>query len=143
MIRATLKAGGLLALLLSFSPNSANALCVFPFTDQIYGLWRADDGGLYHIRQIGADVWWVGMSSDDGQTFTNVFHGQIKGNKLTGGWLDVPHGMEKRTNAGEVNLQIDNVHKPTVLTKLPSPTGPAATRWTRVFVCDDNPANPK
>jgi hypothetical protein len=56
MIRSTLYAGGLLALSLSLSANPANAQCAFPLIDQVYGLWKADDGGLYHIRQIGGDV---------------------------------------------------------------------------------------
>jgi hypothetical protein len=137
MIRSTLCAGGLLALSLSLSANPANAQCAFPLIDQVYGLWKADDGGLYHIRQIGGDVWWVGISSDNGKTFTNVFHGQIHGNKLTGGWVDVPNGMERRTNAGQVNLQINNPTQPTVLTKITSPTGPRASKWTRVFDCRD------
>lgn len=112
-------------------PSVAQAQCTFPFTNIIYGIWAADDGGLYHMRQIGGDVWWVGESSDGGQSFTNVFHGHIEGNTLTGGWLDVPHDMEKRTNAGQVSLRIDDVGNPTKLTKLPSPTGPGASVWSR------------
>jgi hypothetical protein len=115
----------------------AQAQCTFPFTNIIYGLWQANDGGLYHMRQIGGDVWWVGESTDGGQTFTNVFHGHIVGDKLTGGWLDVPHDMERRTNAGEVTMQINDLQSPTMLTKMNSPTGPAASVWKRKFVCHD------
>ena len=137
MIRSTVYTGSLLAFSLLFSPNAARALCTFPFTDLVYGLWQSDDGGKYHMRQIGGDVWWVGISAEDGKTFMNVFHGQIHGDQLTGGWLDVPHDMEKRTNAGQVTIKINDPHRPTVLTKLPSPTGPAASKWTRIFSCDD------
>jgi hypothetical protein len=141
MIRSTLYTGSLLALSLFLLPNPAKAQCVFPFTNLVYGIWKADDGGVYHMRQIGGDVWWVGIGPNNGQTFTNVFHGQIHGDQLTGGWLDVPHDMEKRTNAGQVNLKIDNPNMPTTLTKLPSPTGPGASKWTRSFPCNDNPGN--
>src|SRR5262245_4707691 len=142
MTRTTLYAGILVAVWHFFSPDPAQAQCEFPFTDQVYGVWRADDGGLYHMRQIGGDVWWVGISADNGKTFTNVFHGQIRGTELSGGWLDVPHDMERRTNAGQVRLRIDNLRNPTRLTKLPSPTGPRASTWTRVFRCDDTSVIP-
>jgi hypothetical protein len=133
MVRPIQYAGSLLVLSLCLSANPVKAQCSFPFTNLVYGLWKADDGGLYHMRQIGGDVWWVGISSDGGKTFTNVFHGQVKGNTLSGGWLDVPNDTEKRTNAGQVNLRIDNPSQPTKLTKLPSPTGPGASTWNRIF----------
>lgn len=49
------------------------------------GIWTADDGGVYYVRQSGNAVWWVGFSSEAGLSdfhrglkFTNVFHGPIK-----------------------------------------------------------------
>jgi hypothetical protein len=42
------------------------------------GIWKANDGGTYYIRNIDNDVWWLGISSnDDGKTFSNVLKGQI------------------------------------------------------------------
>ncbi len=26
------------------------------------GTWKANDGGTYYIRNIGNDVWWLGIS---------------------------------------------------------------------------------
>jgi hypothetical protein len=122
---------------LALISGPAYAQCSFPFTNLIYGVWKADDGGTCYMRQIGGDMWWLGESSDGGGGFTNVFHGQIQGNKVTGGWLDLPRDVAaRRTNAGTVELLIDNPDRPTKLTKiLPSPSGPAASIWRRSFPC--------
>jgi hypothetical protein len=129
--------------LLLVGSTQARALCSFPFTNLIYGVWKGNDGGTYYMRQIGGDVWWLGQSADGGKSFTNVFHGQVHGNKLTGGWLDLPRDAgAKPTNAGMVEMQIDDPTAPKKITKLPSPTGPAASRWERSFPCDDNPGKP-
>jgi hypothetical protein len=48
-----------------------HAQCAAP--KNLNGLWKANDGGNYWIRQVGNNVWWVEMSGDGGQTFTNVF----------------------------------------------------------------------
>ena len=63
------------------------------------GAWSADGGGLYYIRQIGRQVWWVGLSglgeSADrlGRDYSNTFQGTIE-NDLTirGRSVDVPRG---------------------------------------------------
>lgn len=48
------------------------------------GTWKANDGGTYYMRNIGNDVWWRGISSnDDGKTFSNVLKGQIHINNKT------------------------------------------------------------
>ncbi|WCK53301.1 hypothetical protein PP175_18140 [Aneurinibacillus sp. Ricciae_BoGa-3] len=26
------------------------------------GIWRADDGGIYYIRQAGDEIWWAALS---------------------------------------------------------------------------------
>ena len=144
MLKSTLRAAGLVALSLFFAHKPAHAQCKFPFTNVIYGEWRGDDGGTYHMRQIGGDLWFVGMSADNGSTFTNVFHGQVHGNQVTGGWLDVPNGAHQSpTNAGQLTLQIDDPASPKTLTKLPSPTGLGASKWNRLFPCDDNHGTPR
>ncbi len=146
MPRSTLGAIGLIALSLFLAQTRAYAQCVFPFTEVIYGEWRGDDGGTYHMRQIGGDMWWVGISADNGNTFTNVFHGQIHGNLVTGGWLDVPNGAHQSpTNAGQLTLEIDNPARPTALKKLVQKpnTSPGASKWERIFRCRDNPVTPR
>jgi hypothetical protein len=113
--------------------SQANAQCIGKFTDPVYGFYTADDGGLYHVRQIGNDVWWVGISSDGGRSFMNVFHGQRNGNTLTGGWLDVPGpGEAFPTHAGQIKLQISDANTVLKKVKLNPDTSPRATNWNRM-----------
>jgi hypothetical protein len=141
MLRATLYAGAVMVVSVWFSP--AHAQCSFPFSGQVYGEYLADDGGMYHVRQIGNDVWWPGMSPDGGKTWTNVFHGQINGSRLTGGWLDVPtENRQNPTNAGKVTLEIMKLGSPDLLKKVDSPSGPGASTWKRILPCHDNVARP-
>lgn len=65
----------------------ARAQCVAPPTAD--GAWSANDGGTYYVRQIGNQFFWLGMSRDDGRSFTNVFHGTRQGDVITGAWADV------------------------------------------------------
>ncbi|SFX49770.1 hypothetical protein SAMN04487866_109110 [Thermoactinomyces sp. DSM 45891] len=59
----------------------------------ITGVWRGNDGGYYYIRQIGNTVWWTGLSNNGvGTNWTNVFKGQLNGDKVAGTWADVPRG---------------------------------------------------
>jgi hypothetical protein len=69
---------------------------------ELTGSWIANDNGMYYVRQIGNDVWWVGFSSQSqygagdihrGLVFTNVFHGTVSGNTITGNFVDVPKGQ--------------------------------------------------
>lgn len=73
------------------------------------GTWKADDGGTYYIRNVGNDVWWLGISgNDDGRTFSNVLKGYINQNNktITAAWADIPRG----TNGyyGTLTLSIDS-----------------------------------
>jgi hypothetical protein len=73
------------------------------------GIWKANDEGTYYIRNIGNDVWWLGISSnDDGKTFSNILKGQIHTNNktITADWSDIPRG----TNGyyGKLALSIDS-----------------------------------
>jgi M6 family metalloprotease-like protein len=61
------------------------------------GIWKADDEGTYYLRQVGNTVYWLGMSHDNGGSFTNVFRGTIiatpsGGIGLAGEWADLPLG---------------------------------------------------
>ncbi len=113
-------------------PTAAFALCLA--AKDMNGVWKADDGGTYYVRQIRNDVWWVGMSPDDGKSWTNVFKGVRNGNKVTGTWGDVPG---RNRNAGALNLEIQGTF-PSVqsFTKTQSPTGVGASRWFQTS-CDD------
>ena len=66
------------------------------------GTWRANDGGTYNLRQIGGELWWYGRDANGG--WTNVFHGQVQGDSISGKWADVPPGQAR--SAGIMVLQI-------------------------------------
>ena len=67
-------------------------------TIDLTGTWAGDDDGVYYIRQIGDQVWWLGMSGlgnplvKRGSDWTNVYTGQIAGDTITGRYADVPQG---------------------------------------------------
>ena len=75
------------------------------------GTWLGNDGAVYFLRQIGNELWWAGFSVESpaglsdlhkGLRFTNVFHGQISGNTVSGEWADVPRGTN--LNSGTLSL---------------------------------------
>jgi hypothetical protein len=72
------------------------------------GIWPERNGGIYAVRQIGQDIWWVGVSDTyafrRGVTWTNVFHGRINGNIINGSWMDVPRGAT--ANGGTLELVV-------------------------------------
>ena len=63
------------------------------------GTWAGDDDGVYFIRQIGDQIWWLGMSglgqsvAERGSDWTNVYKGQLAGETVTGRYADVPQGQ--------------------------------------------------
>jgi hypothetical protein len=59
---------------------------------EIQGIWKANDGGTYYLRQIGNQVWWYGESSPTNPGWSNVFVGTVQGNQISGSWADVPKG---------------------------------------------------
>ncbi|MEV0492001.1 hypothetical protein [Streptomyces atratus] len=91
------------------------------------GIWTADDAGTYYIRQIGDSVWWLGMSHDQGRTFTNAFSGRVAANGaesvIRGESVDVPLGA--RRDSGPISL-----HSPDATT-LTAQDG-TSRRWTKV-----------
>ena len=62
------------------------------------GAWAGDDSGVYYLRQLGDQLWWLGMSGlggplvDRGTDFTNVYRGTLAGDTITGTYADVPQG---------------------------------------------------
>lgn len=56
------------------------------------GIWRANDGGTYYMRQIAGDLWWLGISGNDGRLFTNVLRGTVNEDNIEGEWVDLPKG---------------------------------------------------
>jgi hypothetical protein len=100
------------------------------------GVWHADDGSLYYIRQIGNQIWWAGMSVDStfgyldffkGLRFTNVFQGTISGGHITGSWADAPRGA----NLGNGTLVLDVVPgTPMTLQKVSQTGGFGPSVWS-------------
>lgn len=63
------------AMLMCAAP--ASALC--EASKDMNGTWRGNDGGIYYVRQVGSNVWWLGVSAkDDGKTFSNVSGGRSR-----------------------------------------------------------------
>jgi len=83
---------------------------------QLTGAWSGDDAGTYFVRQVGTTVWWLGLSSDEGLTFANVFRGTLQNSQVSGTWADIPLGQT--SNSGILTVQGDQ--------------GQASTAWNRV-----------
>ena len=62
------------------------------------GVWSADDGGVYYLRQVGDKVFWNGMSDfaqvdgEIGRDWNNVAMGTLDGLLLDVEFADVPRG---------------------------------------------------
>ena len=82
----------LLLLVLAYIPIiDTRAFSLFK-PQQLTGMWKGQDQGTYYVRQIGNDILWMGMSPDEGKTWTNTFVGKINGDIVSGKWTDVPRG---------------------------------------------------
>lgn len=74
------------------------------------GTWSVDDDGVYYLRQLGDQVWWLGMSGLGrpfelrGADWTNVYRGTLSGDTITGTYADVPQG--KIQDNGPVVLKL-------------------------------------
>jgi hypothetical protein len=90
--------------------SSALLLSVVAFAQKqdLSGLWSADDGATYFILHQKNTVWWVGLSADDGGSFTNVFRGTWQPRSgeepgdwgtVTGEWADLPRGRSLNNGA--------------------------------------------
>jgi hypothetical protein len=94
------------------------------------GIWEADDGGWYFLRQIGFDLWWVGVSGFGqlcpGSEFCNVYHASVSGLDIDGDWSDVPRGAT--SNSGRLTLAVVNDD---TLSKVSDTGGFGANNWYR------------
>jgi hypothetical protein len=73
------------------------------------GVWRCDDGGLYYIRQRGAEIFWFGEQSPTDPHWSNVAHGEIDssgGIRLS--WADVPKGRISSTGLLILRIESDD-----------------------------------
>ncbi len=113
------------------APSVANALCAA--AKDMNGVWKGNDGGTYFIRQMGNEVWWVGLSGDDGKSWTNVYKGTRSGNVVTGTWADVPKGRGR--SGGIMNLAIQGSSGVAGFTRTQVSGGFGGSRWSQP--CDD------
>jgi hypothetical protein len=89
------------------------------------------------LRQIGREVWWLGLSRDQGRSFGNVFHGTIGSTAaLEGQWTNVPMGADGAFSRGTLLLGGDYAD-PQLATTL-NTTGETgggfgAATWTKIY----------
>jgi hypothetical protein len=104
-MRGTLLIGTVLVVLVFFSAVSPSY--VLGQVD-LTGVWKETGGeGRYYLRQIGTDLYWAGLSPDEGKTWTNVFSGKITGDTIFGNWADVPRGVIQNTGILVIKITDD------------------------------------
>ena len=103
---------------------------------QLSGRWYGNDGGTYYLRRFGNEVWWVGISGDQGKSWTNAFHGTRNGDVITGEWVDV---RGKTPGTGTLTLKLYRFDSMTRTGGTGSGFG--ATRWGRGG-CPDTAGSP-
>jgi hypothetical protein len=94
------------------------------------GIWSGNDGGVYYIRQRGADVVWFGeqcTAPERMPDFANVFVGSISGTRIKGSWADVPYGSA--VGHGTLELDVSG----SVLRRAAG-TGFGGSEWRRVSI---------
>ena len=87
-----------------------------PFdADEIHltGLWSADNGAIYYVRQVGDKVWLTGMSDaaqrrgELGRDWTSSGMGTLDGSILTVEFADLPRGEVRDNGSLRVAVQAD------------------------------------
>src|SRR5205807_161228 len=84
-------------------PNASSSTGVVP---NISGVWRADDQGIYAIKQMVDLVSWEGVSGDGGRGWTHTFNGLLRGDIIIGHFFDHPPGVNR--GAGDLSIRIVN-----------------------------------
>jgi hypothetical protein len=107
---------------------------------RLTGIWSANDGATYWIRQVGACVWWAGFSGPldsptMGKSFSNVLFGAIWTSSTTGRtyvrsaqWADVPRGGILGT--GTLTLLVRSTRQ--LVKSSSTGSGFSGTVWTRI-----------
>jgi hypothetical protein len=105
-----------------------------PFAN-LTGVWDSHDGATYYIRQLDdTTLIWLGMSSDHGFTYSNVFSGRIEGNLVRGNWADVPAARGGRRGNGQLTLMLGpDGALATTLTAIERTGGFAASIWRKLY----------
>jgi len=95
-------------------------------TFDLSGTWIGNDGGAYYIRQIDDRVWWLGMSGDEGRSWTNLFIGTLRNDTIMGDWADTPRGATR--NAGRMTLVVHDAGRVSAVERT---GGFGGSEWTR------------
>jgi hypothetical protein len=100
------------------------------------GLWIADDGTRYAVRQVDDKTLWFAGFDDDGGlqrglTLTCVFQGARQGNVITGTWAHVPRGIAMSSGSLVLAVDADNAFHKVSCTGCFS-----GTTWTLVGASD-------
>ena len=102
------------------------------------GKWNCDDSGQYYLRQIGNTLYWYGERSAANPAWSNIFQGNIQGERVNGNWVDVPKGQA--SSRGVLQMQIkDNGN---VLEATHKTGGFGGSRWVRVGYVPGTPGIP-
>ena len=91
------------------------------------GVWNANDGGKYYLRQTANLLYWYGEPSAASPRWSNVFYGTISGARVNGHWVDVPKGQVM--SQGIMKLEIRE--NGNVLVARQKTGGFGGSRWTR------------
>jgi hypothetical protein len=105
-----------------------------PFAN-LTGVWDSHDGGTYYIRQLDeTSLVWLGMSSDHGYTYSNVFSGRIEANVITGEWVDVPAARGGIRGSGQLTLMMGPGGTSAItLTAIQRTGGFGASIWQKLY----------
>jgi hypothetical protein len=112
------------------------------------GVWHGSDNGTYYVRQLDREIWWLGLSRDQGRSFANVFHGTIltigETGPIEGQWVDVPMGAGGVLSGGSLVLEGDQVDTElsTTLTKTGQTANFGADVWTKIYDTEGMPVTP-
>jgi hypothetical protein len=117
---------------ITVTPKPAQALCAAP--KNLTGVWRANDGGTYTVRETGSQIVWRGKSADDGRTWEHVFRGTRTGNTIEGNWVDQPTGRIR--SRGRLKLQVNMYGRMiTGFSRTEATGGFGGSKWWKP--CDD------
>ena len=113
-----------LRFLLLFCLVSMN--CLAQNTD-LSGFWGDDvtPGAVYRVRQVGNKFYWL-VDGTSQKSFANVFIGEISGNTITGGWLDLPGSSVY--SSGNMILRIESNDR---IVKVSANNAYGAQEWRR------------
>lgn len=124
---------GMLAAVLAASSAQPATAAVCKAYPSLSGVYKANDGGTYRIREAGPTVWWLGRSADNGESWTNVFKGTRNGSIISGQWADLHNGGD---GTGALTLKVTKNFQ-LVLVKAAG-SGFGGTRWLRPGCNSDN-----